>query len=61
MINEQWALVAIFGFWAWVFSSIGFIFKAFPRQQFFVSKSALVWGGGLILSFCVWLIGMLNA
>jgi hypothetical protein len=61
MSYELWAIVAIIGFWAWVFSSIGFIFKAFPRQQLFVAKSAIVWGITLILSFSVWLIGMLNA
>jgi hypothetical protein len=61
MNNEFWAIVAISAFWAWVLSSIGFIFKAFPRKQFFDSRSAVIWGGVLAISFCTWLIGMLNA
>jgi len=61
MINEQWAILTIIGFWAWVFSCAGFIFKAFPSKQVFVSRSAFIWGGTMILSFCAWLIGMLNA
>jgi hypothetical protein len=61
MINEQWAIVAVFGFWAWFFCSIGFIFKTFPGKQQFIPSSAVKWGGLLVSSFCVWLIGMLYA
>jgi hypothetical protein len=61
MINEQWAVVTILGFWAWVFCSIGFIFKTFPRRQQFIAGSAVKWGGLLVISFVVWIIGMLHA
>ena len=61
MINDQWAAVAVFSFWAWVFSCIGFILQSFPRQHLFIPKTAAIWGGVSVLSFCAWLVGMLNA
>lgn len=61
MINEPWAIVAVCGFWGWVLTTIGFIFKAFPRQRQFAPIPGTFWGMGLVLFFCVWLIGMLNA
>lgn len=61
MINEQWALLAIVGFWGWVFSAIGLILRAFPGRQLFIRRAGALWGGGVVFFFCVWVIGMLNA
>jgi hypothetical protein len=61
MIDQQWALVTIAGFWGWVFCTVGFILKVFPRQKQFVSRAALQWGAAIVLFFCLWFVGMLNA
>lgn len=61
MISEQWAAVAVAGFWGWVGCTIGFILNVFPRQREFVSRAAFRWGGAILLCFCLWVAGMLNA
>ena len=61
MIDEQWAFVALAGFWGWVFSSIGFILKAFPGRKLFIPLQGILWGGGIVIFFAIWLAGMLNA
>jgi len=61
MINEQWAALAIVGFWGWVFCSIGFIWGGFPRQSIFVSRTAIRWGSGILVFFALWFCGMINA
>jgi len=61
MIREQWAVLAIVGFWGWVFCCIGFIWRGFPRQAVFVSRTAIRWGGGILVFFVLWFCGMVNA
>jgi hypothetical protein len=36
-------------------------FKAFPQKGVFDVASGIRWGGALVLSFSVWIIGMFNA
>lgn len=61
MIDELWAIIAIAGFWIWVFSCVFFILRSFPRHQKFVARAAVKWGGVMIFSFCIWLLGMIKA
>ena len=61
MINEQWALVTVIGFWGWVLATVWFIFRVFPARHIFVKRNALRCGGVILLFFIIWLLGMLNA
>lgn len=61
MLNEGWALFCVMGFWGWVLVTVGFILKAFPARGKFCSKAAALWGGGVVLFYFVWVVGMINA
>jgi hypothetical protein len=61
MIHDFWSVILIFGLIGWLFSSIMLMFKAFPEKDVFVVSSGLRWGSAGVISFFVWVIGMLNA
>jgi len=61
MISEAWALVCLAGFYGWILSTIGFIFKSFPVKGVFHGKSAAGWGGSVVIFYIIWLAGMFNA
>lgn len=46
---------------AWMTSTLVFIFKAFPSRGQFEARPALKWGLVLVVSFTVWIVGLLNA
>lgn len=60
MISEVWALICLAGFYGWILTTIGFIFKSFPVKGVFHGKSAVVWGGSVVFFYIIWLAGMLN-
>jgi len=49
------------GLAGWVCSALVFIFKAFPGRGKFLGRPALIWGGLLLASYIVWIVGMLHA
>lgn len=61
MSHDIWSIVLLMGVISWIVSSIAFMFYAFPRKGEFVVKSGMRWGGASIISFLVWILGMINA
>jgi len=49
------------GMGGWLFSTLIFIFKAFPGRGEFAVKPAITWGIALMVFYIVWITGMLNA
>jgi hypothetical protein len=45
----------------WIASTLGFIFKAFPARGQFEAHLALKWGVAVVVSFTIWIVGLLNA
>ncbi len=61
MIDESWALLCELGFWGWVLAAAGFFLYAFPRRGTFRSGVAVLFGGGFLSCFALWVLGMLKA
>lgn len=61
MINEGWALLCLIGLWGWILATVVFIFKAFSGNGVFQGRSALPYGGAIVVFYVVWLMGMFNA
>jgi hypothetical protein len=61
MAHDFWSVILIAGITGWLFSSIMLMFKAFPKKDVFDVPSGIRWGVAGIISFFVWVIGMLNA
>lgn len=61
MSHDIWSIVLLLGVVSWIVSSIAFMFYSFPRRGEFVIKAAIRWGGASLVSFLVWILGLLNA
>ena len=61
MISDIWAVLMVTGLACWLLSVLIFIFKAFPGRGQFLARPALTWGAVLIVSYLVWIVGMLHA
>lgn len=61
MADTFWSIVTLIGVWGLVACTILLILKAFPSRDGFDKASALRWGGGVVLCFIVWMIGMTRA
>lgn len=61
MANDLWSVVLIIGLAGWLFSCIMLMIKAFPQKDVFVASSGILWGLAGVVSFFIWIIGMLNA
>ena len=61
MSDVVWSIVTLIGLAGWIISTIIFIFKAFPARGVFVAQQARIWGGALLASYAVWIVGMINA
>ncbi len=61
MPHELWSVILIAGLLGWLFSCIMLMFKAFPQKDVFVVSSGVRWGSAGVISFFIWVIGMLNA
>lgn len=61
MIHELWSVIVIAGLLGWLFSTVMLLLKAFPKRDVFVVSSGVRWGSAGVVSFFVWVIGMLNA
>lgn len=61
MLRELWSVILIAGLIGWLFSCIMLMLKAFPRKDVFVASSGIRWGAAVVVSFFIWVVGMLNA
>lgn len=61
MSNDLWSVILITGLVGWIFSSIMLMLKAFPQKDAFVLSSGIRWGSAALISFFIWIIGMLKA
>lgn len=61
MSNDLWSVILITGLIGWIFSGIMLMFKAFPQKNVFVLSSGVRWGSAALISFFIWIIGMLKA
>jgi hypothetical protein len=51
----------LLGLTGWILSAIIFLFRVFPRRGLFEAREARVWGAAVLVSYGVWIVGMLNA
>ena len=58
MTSEVWFVIAISSFWAWVVTSLLFIFKAFPRYGIFNARLALIWGSESFFCAILWVVAL---
>ena len=61
MSDGIWSIVTLIGLAAWIVSTIVFLFKAFPGRGLFEAREARLWGAAVLISYGVWIAGMLNA
>ncbi len=61
MLHDFWSVILIAGLSGWIFSSIMLMLKAFPAKDVFVESAGIRWGTTAIISFAIWIIGLLNA
>lgn len=61
MSHDLWSIFLLLGLSGWITSSIMFMFRAFPERDVFNATSGMRWGGAVVVSFVVWVIGLLNA
>ena len=61
MSDGVWSIVTLIGLAGWIISTMVFIFRAFPARGVFVARQARIWGGALIVSYGIWIVGMINA
>jgi len=56
-----WSIVLEIGFFGWVGATIGFIMQVFKGEKGFVTRRALGWGTLFLISYFIWIVGMLKA
>lgn len=61
MSHDIWSVVLLFGVVSWIVTSVVFMFYTFPQKGVFVVKSGIRWGGASLVSFFIWILGLLNA
>lgn len=61
MSNNFWSFIVVIGLIGWVVSSVVFILKAFPERGRIEIKLAASWATLSVVSFSIWIVGMLNA
>lgn len=61
MNNEYWAVLGELAFLVWIFTVAGFLLQSFPSMGTMKNRTALYWGLGAIISYGVWIAGMIKA
>ncbi len=56
-----WSIVLELGFFGWLGSTIGFAMQVFRGEKGFNGKRALGWGTLFLISYFLWITGMLKA
>ncbi len=54
-------MITLIGLIGWIASAIVFLFKVFPGRGRFEARPARIWGAALLVSYGVWVVGLLNA
>jgi len=57
----MWSIITLLGLSGWVSSAIVFLFRAFPGRGLFEAREARVWGAVVLVTYGIWIAGMLNA
>ena len=61
MSNGIWSIITLVGLFGWISSMLVFLFKAFPERNLFETRPARTWGLVVLISYGIWIVGMLNA
>jgi hypothetical protein len=61
MLHELWSVILIAGLIGWICSTLMMMLKAFPEKDVFVASAGIRWGTAGVISFVIWIIGLLNA
>ena len=61
MSDGLWSIITLLGLFGWVSSAVVFLFRSFPGRNLFDARQARVWGTVVLVSYGVWVVGMLNA
>jgi hypothetical protein len=61
MSNGLWSIITLAGLFGWVSFMLVFLFKAFPGRDLFDARLARRWGIAVLVSYFIWIVGMLNA
>ena len=61
MPSVFWSIVLEIGFFGWVGSALLFIFQAIDENERLVKRKAILWGTLLIVSYGLWVVGLVNA
>jgi len=61
MSHDIWSVILITGLIGWLFSSIMLMLKAFPQKNVFIASAGIRWESAALVSFFVWIAGMLKA
>jgi hypothetical protein len=61
MSHDIWSIVLLSGISTWIVSSFMLMFSAFPQKGEFNIKYGIRWGIISIVSFSVWVLGLLQA
>jgi hypothetical protein len=59
--NELWSVITLVGLLGWISFMLVFLFKAFPGRGLFEVRPARAWGLAVLISYSIWIVGMLNA
>jgi len=60
-MHDIWSVILIVGLIGWLLSSIMLILKAFPQRNIFLASAGIRWGSAAVVSFFIWVAGLLNA
>ena len=52
------SLLVMIGFFGWIGSTVGLIFKGFDENNDLKSKNALIWGILLVIFYGIWIAGL---
>ncbi|MBL0226159.1 MAG: hypothetical protein IPQ16_11470 [Geobacteraceae bacterium] len=61
MSDDLWSIITLIGLSGWISSAIVFLFRAFPGRGLFDAREARVWGSVVLVSYGIWIAGMLHA
>ena len=61
MAHDVGAVITVAGLASWIWTTVVFLFRAFPERGVFDAPASRGWGAAAALSFAVWIAGMLIA
>ncbi|BCS53661.1 hypothetical protein [Geobacter sp. SVR] len=61
MTHEVWSIVCTVALAGWIGSALVLAFRAFPEKGRLSIRSAVSWGTVLVISYALWVVGLLQA